>query len=160
MSEKERHKHCGLGRCNKNHEGITCNPDGIPCEHYIPPPKSKKSETKSQTIAQLRTDLAAAEKFEVAVKKRHNGYDSNNELCSEPESPEQALQDLQDEWDKIEDDYATQIVEAQADLKRHKEALEWIIREAKSRDEISKVLRLNRIQDVADQALNPKEKPK
>lgn len=32
------HKHCALDMCDKEHEGITCRPDGVQCEHYIPPP--------------------------------------------------------------------------------------------------------------------------
>lgn len=28
--------HCALGRCVKTHEGITCHPDGTPCEYYVP----------------------------------------------------------------------------------------------------------------------------
>jgi len=33
----EKHtKHCAIGRCVKSHDGITCKPDGVTCEHYIP----------------------------------------------------------------------------------------------------------------------------
>ena len=36
---KVKHKHCSVGRCVKNHDGITCHPGGVQCEHYIPQPK-------------------------------------------------------------------------------------------------------------------------
>ena len=66
----------------------------------------------------LQSQLDEARPFMVAVKKRHNGYDPNNELCPEPESPEQALQDLQDTWDRMEDRYVETQVKLQAELDR------------------------------------------
>jgi len=59
--------------------------------------------------------------FEIAVKKRHNGYDP--EVCKElginpPESPEQALQELQDEWNRMENNYVEQIVKLQKKIKQ------------------------------------------
>ena len=39
-----RHKHCPFERCRKYHGGITCHPDGVQCEYYIPPPKPEAVE--------------------------------------------------------------------------------------------------------------------
>ncbi len=33
---KPREKHCSLGVCIKKHDRITCHPDGVQCEYYIP----------------------------------------------------------------------------------------------------------------------------
>jgi hypothetical protein len=63
-------------------------------------------------IDHLTAENKELKEYEVAVKKRHNGYDP--EVCKElgvkpPASPEQALQELQDEWASMEDGYAEQI---------------------------------------------------
>ncbi len=33
---KPKKKHCKLSMCVKKHERITCSPNGVQCEHYIP----------------------------------------------------------------------------------------------------------------------------
>lgn len=43
---KPREKHCELGHCIKRHEGITCSPDGINCEYYIPSEPCTKCQQK------------------------------------------------------------------------------------------------------------------
>ena len=74
-------------------------------------------------IEQLEAENKYLKPFEVAVKKRHNGY--NPEVIKElggkpPETPEQALQELWDEWNRMEDDYVDQIVKLQAENKQIK----------------------------------------
>ncbi len=66
--------------------------------------------------------------FEIAVKKRHNGYDTEAAKAlgiEPPESPEQALQDLQDGWNRLEDDWAKTQVELQAKIDRLEEQVDY-----------------------------------
>jgi len=72
-------------------------------------------------IDRLAAENKRLKPFEIAVKKRHNGYDP--EVCKElginpPESPEQALQELQDEWNRMENNYVEQIVKLQKKIKQ------------------------------------------
>ncbi|MCK5609617.1 hypothetical protein KAR91_47520 [Candidatus Pacearchaeota archaeon] len=67
-------------------------------------------------VQRLQARIVELETFEAAVMKRHNGYDKNNELCSRPATPEQAMQDLQDDWDKLENIHVERIVELEAKL--------------------------------------------
>lgn len=72
-------------------------------------------------INQLQAENERLKPFETAIKKRHNGYDPEaaKELGIEPpESPEQALQDLQDEWDNMETSYADDIVKLKKENER------------------------------------------
>ena len=74
----------------------------------------------------LQAKLKVAEAFEEALKGWHNGYDPNNDI-PEPLSPQQAVDDLQTDWDKLEDIYAEQVVDLQAKLKEaEKERGNWI----------------------------------
>lgn len=79
-----------------------------------------------EELKPLIEEVHRLEPYEAAIKKRHNGYDP--EVCKElniepPSSPEQALKELQDKWNKMEDDYASKI----AKLQIHKSKLEEII---------------------------------
>ncbi|MGR3292533.1 MAG: hypothetical protein ACUZ9M_00795 [Candidatus Scalindua sp.] len=73
-----------------------------------------------QDVIRLEAEVDYLKPYEIAVKKRHNGYDPENELCPEPDSPEQALQDLQDGSDATEDMYVKDIVKLQAELDKTK----------------------------------------
>lgn len=81
------------------------------------------SKIDRKIVRELIIRLNKAKAFEKAVRKRHNGYDPNND-SPEPETPEQALQDLEDGWDKTEEIYTKTIVELQNRLKTAKLACE------------------------------------
>jgi len=81
---------------------------------------------QEKEIEQLQAELDEAKPFMAAVKKRHNGYDPEviKDLGVEsPATPDQALQELQGEWDSTEDSYAEDIVKLQTENKRLKEEI-------------------------------------
>jgi hypothetical protein len=81
--------------------------------------------------------------FETAVKKRHNGYNPEARKAlgiKPPASPEQALQDLQDEWDGMEKSYATEIAALQTENQKLKEVLAKIGTKTEIYQEIKEVL--------------------
>ena len=51
--KKPRDKHCKLGVCVKKHDRITCHPNGVQCEFYIPTkpcPDCKNEKVKNETM--------------------------------------------------------------------------------------------------------------
>ena len=75
MSE---HKHCKLERCVKSHEGITCHPNGVACEFYVPPPPptladqiAKELEILNQSFQRCQEIL---ERWQVETEKVEANY--------------------------------------------------------------------------------------
>lgn len=102
----------GLKRAMKIHAGDICSANNE-AEQFI-----DKNQELEKEVEQLQAELKETKPFMIAVKKRHNGY--NPAIVKElgiapPESPEKALQDLQDEWDSTEDIYADELVKVHAE---------------------------------------------
>lgn len=77
--------------------------------------------------AELRDKLTEATPFMEAVKKRHNGYDEEARRVmemDEPETPEQALDDLQSEHDAIVDICCSKLAAAEAEVARLRAGIE------------------------------------
>ena len=73
-----KHKHCSLRSCVKNHEGITCYPDGIQCEYYIKPP-SGTPLPEHHKCSPTYKDLAA--ELDKAKKEIKGLREMREELC-------------------------------------------------------------------------------
>jgi len=72
---KPREKHCKIGLCVMQHEGITCHPEGIACIHFIPTEPCPACKDKPTEFANIKTGVAVLNEAEEIERLTSGGAD-------------------------------------------------------------------------------------